>query len=79
MVLKRSELPKGMSLPDVAEMKVPEPLTLRDDNYIAAIYQALEMLPIGIRIDRCVVQEAYEMPPEVKLILRILGERGEVK
>lgn len=72
-----SELPKGMSLPEAPEIKKPVPLNLGHGNYVAAIYQALEILPVEIRVDKCLVLERHGMPPEVRLALRILGEKEE--
>ncbi|MBT9156829.1 MAG: hypothetical protein DDT37_01820 [Firmicutes bacterium] len=77
--MKQQELPKGMSFPDEPNIELPVTFTLGRGNYIASIYQALEKLPIEIRVDKCVVLEAHGMPPEVRLTLRILGGKEEGK
>ncbi len=76
--MKQQELPKGMSFSDEPKIELPVIFTLGQGNYIAAIYQALEMLPIKICVDRCLVVEKHGEPPEVRLTLQILGEKGEV-
>lgn len=78
MILKDGELPKGMLFTGVVDVKTPKLLNLRNGNYIAAIYQALELLPVEIRVDKCLVLENHGIPPKVRLTLQILGEKEEV-
>ncbi len=71
-----NELPKGMEPPEVqAESKKPAPLHLGQGNYVGAIRQALGILPVEIRVDRCVVLEQHGQMPRVRLSLTILGEK----
>ncbi len=74
-----NELPKGMLLTDMIDVKTPEPLSLRNNNYIAAIYRALELLPIELVILKCIILEKHRMSPEVRLTLQILGARTGVE
>lgn len=62
--------------PEAPEIKQPVPLHLWQKNYVAAIYYALELLPVEMRVDECVVVERYGQLPEVRLVLRVIGERG---
>ncbi|MGV8164638.1 MAG: hypothetical protein ACLKAK_07260 [Alkaliphilus sp.] len=73
------ELPKGMLPPAVeaSEFKNPVSFSLERGNYVAAIYQALKILPVEVSVDECLVTEKTGMPPEVRLMLRILGEKKE--
>lgn len=71
------ELPKGMVFPEPeAPEKQPVPLHLGRGNYVAAIYQALGILPVEIRVDECIITERHGQQPEVRLVLRVMGERG---
>lgn len=72
---RNRELPKGMCPPEAPEIKQPVPLHLGRGNYVAAIYQALGILPIEIRVNECIVTERHGQEAEVKLTLHILGER----
>lgn len=69
------ELPKGMTLPQPQQEEQPRPVSLADGNYVGAIYQALEILPLTVRIDRCQVIEGEGIMPQVELSLTITGER----
>ena len=71
------ELPKGMTIPDTeaSEIKQPVPLRLGRGNYVAAIYQALGILPVEIRVDECIITERHGQEPEVRLVLRIIGDK----
>jgi len=71
-----SELPKGMSFPEAPETKKPVPLNLGCGNYVAAIRQALSILPVEICIDKCIIVERAGRCPEVRLTLTVLGEKG---
>lgn len=76
------EMPKGMAPPISIEQsakapEIPAPLTLADGNYAGAIRQALDILPVRIRVDRCLVLERHGRPPEVVLRLTVLGEKGD--
>jgi len=76
------ELPKGMapSMPIEHSAKAPEvpaPLTLAGGNYAGAIRQALDILPVRIRVDRCLVLERHGRAPEVALRLTVLGEKED--
>jgi len=64
-----------MEPPEAPEQKKPVPLNLGCGNYVAAIYQALEILPVEVRVDKCLVLERAGRPPEVRLSLTILGEK----
>ncbi len=75
--MKQQELPKGMSFSDEPKIELPAIFTLRQWNYIASIYQALEMMPVEIRVDKCLALERHGEPPEVRLTLYILGEKRE--
>ncbi|MBT9132801.1 MAG: hypothetical protein DDT33_01330 [Firmicutes bacterium] len=70
-----NEFPKGMAIPEVAAPKIVVPFNLGCGNYIQAIYQALDALPIEIRVEKCIVLEKHGEPPEVRLTLRILGTK----
>lgn len=77
MIRPPNEFPKGM-IPTAPE-KAPEPpapLTLADGNYAGAIRQALDILPVEVRVDRCVIVERAGRHPDVRLSLTILGEKG---
>lgn len=69
------KLPKGMEI-EVEEVEVKKPVTLKDGNYVAAIYQALDLVPVEIRIRKCVVIESDNDSANVKLELEIGGEKG---
>lgn len=69
------DLPKGMEIPQVPEQKQPVPVTLARGNYVAAIYQALEILPVVVRVEECEIIERTGRPPEVKLSLLIFDEK----
>ncbi len=69
------ELPKGMILSEVEPVQVSAPFNLGCSNYVQAIYHALEILPVEIRIEKCLVLEKHGMPPEVRLTLRVLGKK----
>jgi len=72
----QNKWPKGMEPPEaLVESKKPAPLHLGRGNYVGAIRQALEILPVEIRVDRCLVLERDGRPPEVRLSLTILGEK----
>ena len=63
-------LPKGMIPPE------PEgPVTLADGNYGAAIRAALSVLPVEIRVDRCVIVERDGHSPTVRMSLTVLPKR----
>ncbi len=68
-------LPKGMMPPMQNNKEHPTPLTLADGNYAAAIRQALSILPVVIRVDRCLILEQDGKTPEVRLTLTILEEK----
>jgi hypothetical protein len=76
-----SELPKGMEPPEVnneapeKEEKKPAPVSLAQGNYIAAIHQALSILPVEVNVEKCLVVERAGRPPQVRLDLVILGEK----
>ena len=67
-----------MSPQEAPEAKQPVPFHLGRGNYVAAIYQALQIIPVNIRILQCKVVEREGLPPEVELTLHILDEK-EVK
>lgn len=73
------ELPKGMTIPEAeseaSEIKQPVPLHLGRGNYVAAIYQALGILPVEIIVDECIITERHGQEPEVRLVLRIIGDK----
>lgn len=70
------EIPKGMTIPHTeASETQPVPFHLGRGNYVAAIYQALQLIPVNIRILQCRVVEREALPPEVELVLHILGEK----
>ncbi len=73
------ELPKGMSILEVEPIQVSVPFNLGCSNYVQAIYHALEILPVEIRIEKCLVLERSGLPPEVRLTLYILGEKEEAE
>ena len=67
-----------MTIPETeASEKQPVPFHLGRGNYVAAIYQALQLIPVNIRILQCKVVEREGLPPEVELTLRILDEKEE--
>ncbi len=72
-----NQLPKGMAFVEAIEEKTLS-YSLAQSNYVAAIYEALEVLPIEVVVSKCIVVEKTGIPPEVRLTLRILGEKGEV-
>lgn len=74
------ELPKGMEIeiPEAPEIKPPALVNLRRGNYVAAIYQALEILPVEVRVEECTVFERAGQPPEVRLTLHVIREKEEV-
>jgi len=77
-----ADLPKGMTSPaptssDDGAPDQPAPLTLADGNYAGAIRQALAILPVRVRVDRLAVLERAGQPPQVRLTLTILAEKGE--
>ncbi|MBT9132003.1 MAG: hypothetical protein DDT33_00511 [Firmicutes bacterium] len=72
-----NEFPKGMAIPEAVVPKIVVPFNLGCGNYIQAIYQALDALPIEIRVEKCIVLEKHGELPEVRLTLQILGEKGE--
>jgi hypothetical protein len=74
-MIREPEWPKGMEPLVEASAKNPAPLTLADGNYVGAIRQALNILPVEIRVDKCLVLERASRPPEVRLTLTILGEK----
>lgn len=70
------EIPKGMTIPNTeASETQPVPFHLGRGNYVAAIYQALQLIPVNIRILQCRVVEREALPPEVEITLRIEGEK----
>ncbi len=71
------ELPKGMILPEVVPVQVSVPFNLGCSNYVQVIYHALEILPIKVHIEKCIVLEKHGELPMLKLTLCILGEREE--
>lgn len=73
--MKNDQLPKGMSLPEAPELKQPVPFHLGRGNYVAAIYQAIESLPVEVIIYECTVTEHHGQDPKVQLTLRIVGEK----
>ncbi len=73
--MNQQELPKGMAFSDGPKIELPVTITLGQGNYIAAIYQALQLLPVNIRVEKCLVLEKHKTPPEVRLTLRVLGEK----
>lgn len=80
-MIRGIEIPKGME-PAITEAPPqapvpPAPLTLADGNYAGAIRQALDILPVKIRVDRCLVLERHGRPPEVCLRLTVLGEKED--
>lgn len=74
-MLPGGELPKGMSLPLPTQEERPRPVSMADGNYVGAIYQVLEMLPVVVRVDRCQVTEGEGMMPQVELSLTVVGEK----
>ena len=77
--MNHNELPKGKTIPHTeASENQPVPFHLGRGNYVAAIYQALQIIPVNIRILQCKVVEREGQPPEVELTLHILDEK-EVK
>ncbi len=70
----RMDLPKGME-PIKEEAEEPKHISLMDGNYVAAIYQALDLLPVIIRIEKCIVVEQDGAMPEVNMTLVIEGEK----
>ena len=74
--MNNNELPKGMTIPHTeASENQPVPFHLGRGNYVAAIYQALQLIPVNIRILQCRIVERETLPPEVELVLHILGEK----
>lgn len=69
------ELPKGMTLPQPQQEERPRPVSMADGNYVGAIYQALEMLPVKVQVERCQVTEGEGIMPKVELSLIIIGEK----
>lgn len=72
-----NEFPKGMTPPEAPENKNPVSFHLGRGNYVAAIYQALQIIPVNIRILQCKIVEREGLPPEVELTLRILDEKED--
>ncbi|MBT9174345.1 MAG: hypothetical protein DDT21_02759 [Syntrophomonadaceae bacterium] len=71
-----NQLPKGMVWTlDKLDIKKPTLVFLRHGNYVAAIYQALDTLPVNIRILQCRVTERENVPAEIELTLQILDEK----
>lgn len=72
-------LPKGMEPPlperDPEKENPPVPVSLAKGNYVAAIHQALSILPVEIKVEKCLVVERVGKPPEVRLDLVIVGEK----
>jgi hypothetical protein len=75
-LIRKDELPKGMMPPETPEKKEPVVLSLADGNYVGAIRKALDVLPVEIKVDKCLVLERNKRPPQVRLTLTILGEKG---
>ncbi len=69
------EFPKGMAIPEAVAPKILVPFNLGCGNYVQAIYQALDALPIEIQVQNCIVLEWQDTLPEVRLTLRVLGEK----
>ena len=74
-MLKDEFIPKGMEPPETPEKKEPVFLSLADGNYVGAIRKALDVLPVEIRVDKCLVIERDGRPPQVKITLTIIGEK----
>jgi len=74
---RSDELPKGM-MPEHSEAPAERsaPLTCERGNYAGAIRLALAGLPVEVRVDRLLVLERDGRPPQVRLSLSILGEKG---
>ena len=67
-------LPKGMILPEAPGERRQIPLLcLGQVNYVAMIYEALEAIPVELRVTRCVIREDEGQMPEVRLVLHIMG------
>ncbi len=75
MTLLPGQLPKGMVPPVKPAEEKPKHVTMADGNYVAAIYKALEILPVEVRVDRCQVLEEYGRPPRIDLALTVTGEK----
>lgn len=71
----RMDLPKGMEPLKEEQPVQPKCISLLDGNYVAAIYKALEMLPVIVRVEKCVVIEQDGAMPEVDMTLIIEGEK----
>lgn len=69
------EYPKGMEIPKAPVEKKPVPVSLAQGNYVAAIHKALNILPVEIKVGKCLVVERAGRMPEVRLDLVILGEK----
>jgi len=69
------DIPKGMTHPVLEQEKPRKVVTLADGNYVGAIHQALSILPVEVRVDRCNVLEEYGQAPKVELTLTITGEK----
>jgi hypothetical protein len=69
------DLPKGMEPIKEEEPEQPKRISLLDGNYVAAIYQALDLLPVIVRIEKCIVVEQDGAMPEVDMTLIIEGEK----
>jgi len=59
---------------EVPEIKQLVSFSLRRGNYVAAIYHALDLIPVEVRILKCTVIEQKGLPPEVELSLQIIDE-----
>ena len=68
-----------MTIPEseAPDVTPPVPFHLGRGNYVAAIYQALQLIPVNIRILQCKVVEREGLAPEVELTLHILDEKEE--
>ena len=75
-MIRKEQLPKGMMPPETPERKEPVFISLADGNYVGAIRKALDVLPVEIQVDKCLVLERAKRPPQVRLTLTILGEKG---
>lgn len=70
------EFPKGMEPLKEEKPEEPKHISLSDGNYVAAIYKALEMLPVIVRVEKCIVIEQDGAMPEVNMTLVIEGEKA---
>lgn len=75
-LIYENELPKGMEPPEApGQHNKPALLDLGIGNYVGAIRQALRLLPVEIRVNKCLVLEREGQYPEVRLSLTVLGEK----